>query len=193
MQICKNPIVSRQHVKWEHNKITEFQCALNDNTDGFEKVNNLSDMLLANISEITKENVSELVSCVNDLLLCGAKECNMIKVKHYNKKHTNIMPRSNNWFDMECKDKRNAFNRARRRYRDNKSEENLNQMRLAGKDYKVIINKAKAAEKHTFIQELRAKETKDPKSVWQIINTNSNKIKKTGNVTIEDVLIIFQN
>ena len=59
-------------------------------------------------------------------------------------------------------------------------------MRLAGKDYKVIINKAKAAEKHTFIQELRAKETKDPKSFWQIINTTSNKIKKTGNVTIED-------
>ena len=53
---------------------------------------------------------------------------------------------------MECKDKRNAFNRAIRRYRDNKCEENLNQMRLAGKDYKVIINKAKAAEKHTFIQ-----------------------------------------
>ena len=175
-QICNNPIVSRQHVKWEHNKITEFQCALNDNTDGFEKVNNLSDMLLANISETTKENVSELVSCVNDLLVCGAKECNMIKVKHYNKKHTNIMPKYNNWFDMECKDKRNAFNRARRRYRDNKSEENLNQMRLAGKDYKVIINKAKAAEKHKFIQELRAKETKDPKSFWQIINTNSNNI-----------------
>ena len=59
-------------------------------------------------------------------------------------------------------------------------------MRLAGKDYKVIINKAKVAEKHKFIQELRAKETKDPKSFWQIINTNSNKIKKTGNVTIED-------
>ena len=42
-------------------------------------------MLLANISEPTKENVSELVSCVNDLLLCGAKECNMIKQKHYKK------------------------------------------------------------------------------------------------------------
>ena len=94
------------------------------------------------------------------------------------------MPRSNNWFDMECKDKRNAFNRARRRYRYNKSEENLNQMRLAGKEYKVIINKAKAADKHKFLQELRAKETKDPTSFWQIINTN--KIKKTGNVTIED-------
>ena len=67
------------------------------------------------------------------------------------------------------------------RYRDNKSEDNLNQMRLAGKDYKVIINKAK----DTFIQELRAKETKDPKSFWQILNTNSSKIK-TGNVTIED-------
>ena len=61
-------------------------------------------MLLANISEPTKENVSELVSCVNDLLLCGAKECNMIKLKHYNKKHTNyITPKSNNWFDTESK------------------------------------------------------------------------------------------
>ena len=43
VQNCNNPIVSRQHVKWEHNKRTEFQCALNNNTDGFEKVNNLSD------------------------------------------------------------------------------------------------------------------------------------------------------
>ena len=94
-------------------------------TDGFEKVNNLSDKLLANIGETTKENVSELVSCVNDLLLCGAKEGNMIKLKHYNKKHKNSTPKSNNWFDTECKDKRNAFNRARRRYRDNKSEDNL--------------------------------------------------------------------
>ena len=82
---CTNPIVSRQHVKWEHNKKTEFQCALNDNTYGFEDVNNLSDMLLANISETTKENVSELILSVNDLLLCGAKECNMIKAKHNNK------------------------------------------------------------------------------------------------------------
>ena len=65
---------------------------------------------------------------------------------------------------MECKDKRNAINRARRRYRDNKREENLNQMRLDGKYYKVIINKAKAAEKHKIVQELRAKETKDPTS-----------------------------
>ena len=88
----------------------------------------------------------------------------MIKLKHYNKKHRNSTPTSNNWFDTECKDKRNAFNRARRRYRDNKSEDNLNQMRLAGKDYKVIINKAMAAERHTFIQELRAKETEDPNS-----------------------------
>ena len=58
------------------------------------------------------------------------------------------MPKSNIWFDMECNDKRNAFKRARRRYRDTKSEDNLSQMRLAGKHYKVIINKAKAAEKH---------------------------------------------
>ena len=36
VQICNHPIVSRQHVKWEHNKRTEFQCALNDNTDWFE-------------------------------------------------------------------------------------------------------------------------------------------------------------
>ena len=50
----------------------------------------------------------------------------------------------------------------------------------------LVINKAKAAEKHKFIQELRAKENKDPKYFWQIINANSNKIKKTGNVTIED-------
>ena len=66
-----------------------------------------------------------------------------------------------------------------------KVRDNLNQMRVAGKDYKVIINKVKAAEKHKFIQELRAKETKDPKSFWQILNTNSSKIKM-GNVTIED-------
>ena len=65
---------------------------------------------------------------------------------------------------MECSDKRHAFNRARRRYRDNKSEEHLKLMTLTGKEYNTIINKSKAVHRQKCVEELTAKESNDPKA-----------------------------
>ena len=66
-------------------------------------------------------------------------------------------------------------------------------MRLAGKYYKVKINKAKSTEKHKLTQELSVKVTDDPKCFWQIIDANSSETK-TGNVTNEYLFVtIFQN
>ena len=55
-----NPGVKRPVVSWEHSKSTEFNCALNSNIDGFEKVNTLLDNVLTNLSEANKEDVNEL-------------------------------------------------------------------------------------------------------------------------------------
>ena len=76
---------------------------------------------------------------------------------------------------------------ARRRYRDNKSEENLKLMKLTGKDYKTIINrpKSKALHRQKCITDLKEKESNDPKAFWNIINRTT-KHPNTGNVTIEE-------
>ena len=74
---------------------------------------------------------------------------------------------------------------ARRRYRDNKSEENFKLMKLTGKDYKTIINKSKALHRQKCIEYLKEKESNDPKAFWNVINRTT-KHPNTGNVTIDE-------
>ena len=54
---------------------------------------------------------------------------------------------------------------ARRRYRDNKSEEKFKVMKLTGKYYKTIINKSKSLHRQKCIEDLKEKESNDPTSV----------------------------
>ena len=80
----------------------------------------------------------------------------MLKTKAYGKIYSTKSCKYKDWYDTECSDKRNAFNMARRRYRDNKSEENVKLMKLTGKDYKTIINKSKALHRQKCIEDLNA-------------------------------------
>ena len=106
----------------------------------------------------------------------------MLKTKSYGKIYSTKSCKYKEWYDTECIDKRNAFNMARRRYRDNKSDENL---KLTGKDYKTIINKSKSLHRQKCITDLKEKESNDPKAFWNIINRTT-KHPNTGNVTIEE-------
>ena len=109
----------------------------------------------------------------------------MVKPKSYGKINSTKSRKYKEWYDTECNDKRNAFNMARRRYRDNKSEENLKLIKLTGKEYKTIINKSKAVHRQKCIEDLKAKESNDPKAFWNIINRTT-KHPNTGNVTIDE-------
>ena len=77
-------------------------------------------------------------------------------MKQYGKKKKKKTRKCKDWFDAECSDERNAFNRARRSYKDNKRDETLEQMKLAGKEYETIVNKFKAAQRNTFVEEFLA-------------------------------------
>ena len=55
---------------------------------------------------------------------------------------------------------------------------------LTGKEYKTIVNKSKAVHRHKSIEDLKAKESNDPKAFWNIINRT--KHPHTGNVTIDE-------
>ena len=94
------------------------------------------------------------------------------------------------WFNAVCHDKRNAFNRARRRYKYNKSEENLKLLKVMGKEYNTIINKCKAVHRQTFVADLKEKDYNDPKAFWEIINKNTKQVN-TGNETIDEFLEHF--
>ena len=126
-----------------------------------------------------------IVKSLNDLLLNCAKKCSMLKTKSYGKIYSTKSCKYKDWYDTECSDKRNAFNMARRRYRDNKSDENFKLMKLTGKDYKTIINKSKALHRQKCIEDLKEKESNDPKAFWNIINRTT-KHPNTGNVTIDE-------
>ena len=55
-------------------------------------------------------------------------------------------------------------------------------MKLTGKDYKTIINKSKALHRRKCIEDLKEKESNNPKAFWNIINRTT-KHPNTGNVT----------
>ena len=94
----------------------------------------------------------------------------MVKTKSYGNINSTKSRKYNEWYDTECSDKRNAFNMARRRYRDNKSEENVKLMTFTGKEYKTIIHKSKVVHRQKCVEDLKAKESNDPKAFWNIIN-----------------------
>ena len=58
-------------------------------------------------------------------------------------------------------------------------------MKVTGKDYKTIINKSKALHRQKCIEDLKEKESNDPKAFWNIINRTT-KHPNTGNVTIDE-------
>ena len=138
----------------------------------------------------TKENVNDLVASFNDLLFNRAKKCNVLKTKKYAKINATKTSKYEDWFNAHSHDKRNAFNKARKRYKDNKSEENVTLLKLMGKEYKTIINKCKAVLRQQFVADLKEKESNDPKAFWEIIHKNTKQVN-TGNVTIYEFLQHF--
>jgi len=62
----------------------------------------------------------------------------MLKTKKYAKINATITSKYKDWFNADCHDKRNAFNKARKRYKDNKGEENFNLLKLKGKEQKLL-------------------------------------------------------
>ena len=133
-------------------KKNEFKDAIRNSPDDYERVSTSLDSSLSNIGDVTKESVDTIVKSLNDLLLNCAKKCSMLKTKSYGKIYSTKSCKYKEWY--ECSDKRNSFNMARRRYRDNKSEENLKLMKLTGKDYNTIINKSKALHRQKCITDL---------------------------------------
>ena len=117
----------------------------------------------------------------------------MLKTKKSAKINATKTSKYKDWFNADCLDKRNAFNRARKRYKYNKREENLKLLKLMGKEYKTIINKCKAVHRQVFVADLKEKESNDPKAFWEIIHKNTKQVN-TGNVTIDEFLLnTFQN
>ena len=114
----------------------------------------------------------------------------MLKSKKYAKINATKTNKYKDWFNADCHDKRNAFSRARRRYKGNNSEENLELLKLMGKEYNTIINKCKAVHRQTFVADLKEKESNDPKAFWEIINKNTKQVN-TGNVIIDEFLEHF--
>ena len=58
----------------------------------------------------------------------------MLKTKKYAKINATKTSNYKDWFNADCHDKRKTFNTARKRYKENKSEENLKLLKLMGKE-----------------------------------------------------------
>ena len=107
------------------------------------------------------------------------KMCSAHRTNHYDSKRTA------DWFDENCKKTRHEFAIARRRCKDNICENNIKQVKFAGKQYKLAISRSKAIHHKTFLDKLKSIEFDDPKSFWSMLN-NPLKHKKWNDIGIED-------
>ena len=96
-------------------------------------------------------------------------------------------------FDRETLNKRNRYYKAKRA--NNGSDEMKNELKIASKDYKKAVKKAKAINKKQKINKLRNSKTNNPKCYWSVLNSkNNNKINNSSNrPTLDNFFEEFKN
>ena len=125
------------------------------------------DRLSSETSQTMQTEVNKVVSDINDMFNDAARSLGMFRSGH------------NNWYNQECENKRKIFLKHKNKYRRLRNNNNLQQLRRTGKDYKNEINKAVRKYKQQVIHKIRNLKSENPRDYWNIINNKNNYIKGT--------------
>ena len=161
------------YVKWDDKVQDEFVNTLNK-----PLVTNIEqnlDLLLRNSIDVNQNNIDEIVSKVNAVLLDSAQKVGMVK-KTKIKKRTYLKKNNKAWFNDTCKLKRKQFLKAKKRANANKDNLvlKIERKRLA-KEYKKCVRKQYRKYNSEIVNSLRRLKSNDPKSYWNIFNKQKKK------------------
>ena len=123
--------------------------------------------------DANKENLEQNVTDLNEILLTTAQKTFRTFKQH--KKSRNRKKTTNEWFDRDCKAKRNVL----RKLSKTLSKEPFNKQRLtsflkARADYKKICRKAEKKYRGKLTNQLLSIGKQDAKSFWEIISKMNN-------------------
>lgn len=180
---------------WSEDKTENYiECFLSDSR--FENINRFVDLLDEkhnNGEVITDDCVNKIVDDIGELFNDTAKSVFGIRKSPTNRDG----PNSDNsqqtpWFNTACKDKREIFHTARKKYNVCKSDLNKARMNLASREYKKELNKAYDQFQNQMTGEIRSVSKSNPKKFWDILRRCTNSKKSDIDVPLKDLYEYFK-
>ena len=160
---CKNVSVVDYFIQYE-------QTSLEGDVSGIMRE---LDRLSSDTSQTMQTEVNNVVSDINDMFNDAARSLGMFRSGHTPSGCSRSRVRSKphkNWYNQECENKRKIFLKHKNKYRRLRNNNNLQQLRQTGKDYKNEINKAVRKYKQQVIHTIRNLKSENPRDYWNIIN-----------------------
>ena len=158
--------------KWKHELGNQYeQTFLEGDVGGIMRE---LDRLSSGTSQTMQTEVNKVVSDINDIFSDAARSLGMFRSGHTPSVCSRSRVRSEphkNWYNQECENKRKIFLKHKNKYRRLRNNNNLQQLRQRGKDYKNEINQAVRKYKQQVIHKIRNLKSKNPGVYWNIINT----------------------
>ena len=142
-------------------------------------------------SQVDINNIIDTIGMVFD---DNAKNVFGIKSAHSDKtRETDGSPAKTPWFDNDCKKRRKAFHAARKTYSLNKTVDNRNNMNLASREYKNVLNKAYSSFRSKLSADIREASKNNPKKFWEILKRCTNASKSDVKVPLDELYDYFKN
>lgn len=138
----------------------------------YENIYNLIEVLEEKLNmgeEITDDSINLIVNEIGELFDDTAKTVFGIRkspVKRLRQSYDKSQQTP--WFNGVCKDKREAFHYARKKYNVHKNDINRNRMNQASREYKKELNKAYDAFQNQMAGEIRSASKNNPKQFFGI-------------------------
>ena len=102
-----------------------------------------------------------MYDALKQMMFDYCRKCGM--VKQINQSGTNVKTQKNiykPWFDQECKNMRAEYNRQRNNYVNHKSDQHLDNMKIASRRYKATNRKAEKKYRKQMIKQLKTNNSK---------------------------------
>ena len=179
--------------KWKHELGIQYeQNLLEGDVSGIMRE---LERLSSDTSQTMQTEVNKVVSDINDMFNDAARSLGMFRSGHTPAGCSRSRVRSEphkNWYNQEGENKRKIFLKHKNKYRRLRNNNDLQQLRQTGKDYKNEINKAVRKYKQQVIHKIRNLKSENPRDYWNIIN-NKNNSKTTAKVSLDIFIKHFEN
>ena len=177
-------------IEWDKSKIEQFINAISQ--DQIQQLECKLNTLNSNQDTINQNSIEEINNDFCSILLNAASKTHMVKTKRprRNKKKTRQQ-----WFDVECRNKRNIWRKTCKKHNRAKTDENKANRQRAHREYKNTCNSKYLAYKRANQTYLRNVQRTNNMLYWKILNRlTSNNHDTDNNVpSQEDFTKHFEN
>ena len=142
--------------------------------------------VLLSAENVTVSDISSVMNDINDTFLNTCETTFGFSKSTPHKIDKPVRP----WFNAECHQARNAYNKIRRLYNKNKTLHNKNMLKNLSKRYKSTLSKNARRFRNQRAERIRGLKNSNPKEYWRILNSGSK--QKTKMAPLNDLFEYFK-